>query len=142
MASLGSLKRKVKRLDNEIDDLEDDIDQLKKRRRDVDAVKKALSSTVRSDTRDCNSDLRSAAGKLNAAIDYSGKEEQISNILAHKEEEGIGTDDNLTLADKCLQQELDDIDEQLEKAKDSLKEAKEERRETKREIREKEDEED
>lgn len=140
MASLRSLKRQLKNLEDQIDDLEDEISHLKKRRSDVKKVKSILNSTVRSNARDCNRNLGTAAKNLDDAIDYPGKDDQIKSILAKKEETEIGSDDDLTSADWQLQKELDDIEEQLEDAQDSLKEAKEDRKETKREICEKKDE--
>jgi len=120
MANLSSLRSDLNYWNGQVNAMNDKIKKLKRRRNDVDSVISTLKSTVNNNAGDVNSRMRSAGGKLDRAISYSGKGSQVNAILSGKDERTLGSDNNLTAANEELQRELNDINRKLGEAEDSL----------------------
>ena len=134
MASLASLQSNLNYWNGQANQQNDKIKQLKRRRADVENVKKALKSTSSGNAAGVNDKIHASQGKLGGGIEYTGKNAQIHSVLAGKAEGSLGADSNLTSADDELQKELNSIDNKIGEAENALASAKRKAAETKSAI--------
>lgn len=123
MDVLGGLKNDLRQLKNQRDSINGEINNLNKRRKDVEEVIASLKNTVASNVEDSNKKIHALVDKL-SNIKYSGKEAQINSIFSGKEEPSIGVDYRLSYTHNELRRELNDINERLSELHNNLAEAK------------------
>jgi prefoldin subunit 5 len=124
MASLSSLRSDLRYWESQRKDFEAKLKKLKERKNDVEGVKNQLKNIAGNNSGDVNAKIRSAAQKLENAIEYAGKEGQLDSIFSGKEERAVGGDGNLSSADSEIVRELNSIDRQISEAESSLATAK------------------
>ena len=124
MASLTSLRSNLNYWNGQVNQQSEKIKQLKKRRTDVENVKKALTATASSNSDNVNDRIHTSQGKLNDGIGYIEKNAQVASILTGKTERSVGSDNNLTFADSELQKELNSTDSKISEAENALATAK------------------
>jgi hypothetical protein len=93
--------------------LSDDIDELEKRRRDVENVRRKLSTTVNSNLYQVNGKVRSCAGEMQRGFLYHNGSNKHTDILDGKEEREINTDNALNSTDDALVSEINEINAKL-----------------------------
>jgi prefoldin subunit 5 len=124
VSSLSSLRSELNYWNNQVNELNNKIIRLKRRRSDVEGVKNALRSVASANAGDVNNKLRLSGGKLDSAIDYSGQDGRLQAILSRKDERTLGSDSNLTSSDSELQRELNDVNRKITEAENALAAAK------------------
>lgn len=123
MASLNSLRNELRYWNNQLNTLNAKLKKLKKRHKDIESVKDALRTTAHNNSNDVNNKLRSAGQRLDCAIEYSTKENQLDFIFYGKNEQEFGGEYYLSAADSELQREWNDINRQISETESAISRA-------------------
>ena len=134
MASLSSLYITLNYWNNKVNEYNDEIRRLKRRRSDIEGIKSKLKSIADGSSDDVNGKLRTVSEKLSNGLNCPDKNSRVQSILAGKSEHRIGADDKLTPADNELQRELNDVNRRIGEAESALSRAKNEVNATKSAI--------
>ncbi|MDR1960702.1 MAG: hypothetical protein LBQ16_00280 [Gracilibacteraceae bacterium] len=120
MASLSSLRRDLNQQNAQVSELNDKIQRLKKRRSDVEDIRRELSNTAGSNAGEVNNKVRAAGSNLDKAIKHSGQDSRLQSLFSGKIESAVGADSHLTSADSELQMELADVNRKINEAESNL----------------------
>ena len=135
MASLSALRSRLRRWENRVDDLYDEIKELKRRIDDIKDLRRELNRVVTSNVKDINSRITKVEGDLKAGINYDLKNASLATVLSHADEGDLDKDRPLNEADDALIRELNKAEQDLDECQQDYANAKSRVRSIKSDIR-------
>lgn len=117
--SISSLQSELRYWQRRALELTNKLNQLKKRKKDVEDALKALDSTVRSNVDDVNSKIKSTVNDLDDGIRYEPNN-CINSIFDNKYEGETGSDSDLSSAASELRKEISDTGDKITETEQEL----------------------
>lgn len=123
MGDYGHLYSQSRYWRNEAIRLRNEKKKWKRRKKDVEDVKKALCSIVRDSASDVNSKIVKAHDKLDHSIDCPTKDNMIDLIFRGKNEQGVDSDSDLLSGKEALEREMEICERKITELEDDLENA-------------------
>ena len=120
MPLLAILTNRLSQNNGEINEIRARITRLRRRRDDLNALRRDFVRVTNEHVRAVNVRLQGMVTGIENGIHYSNRERALQNLLTEGNEQPLGTDRSLTASDQEIERELSSVENQIAEAEREL----------------------